>query len=404
MAGRKNTKWIRVLALLLCAALLSALALPALAEEKKGVVDDAALTEMVEGFLREQGIPTDRVGIGFCFPATGEEWFYNPDTWFYPASMYKVPLMMQLAECVYLGDVAPDTKIKGEGLDTYFNYILVHSNNDYAHNVRDFLNIHFVGAAGDDAWREEVKKYARLTEYDPRYMEYCYFSPRYITQVLETLYADPDRFPGVLDNMLKAEQGHYFRLANEMHVYDIAQKYGSYSDMEGTDWNHNCGIIYTPQPFILTVMTRNVPNYEWVIGHFALLFAEYALSIETEVTEYAAEQQEAEAERIAEEERLEAERIEFERLEAERQEAERQAEIRRAAEDRLKQERASRALMYSLAATGAGLVILGILRLAIIPAERKKKRQEQYRRRFEQELRQEELARRRAANQDRRRP
>ena len=67
----------------------------------------------------------------------------------------------------------------------------------------------------------------------------------YMTQVLEMLCQDPDRFPGVTEKLLKAEPAHYFRLSSEMNAMDIAQKYGSYLDQEGSNWNHTAGIIYT---------------------------------------------------------------------------------------------------------------------------------------------------------------
>ncbi len=398
MERRAITGARRLLALLMCAAMLCTAA-PAWAEgaeAPEGVFDPAALTDMVEGFLREQGIPFDRVGIGFCCPATGEEWFYNPDTWFYPASMYKVPLMMVLAEQVHDGTVAEDTQIGGLPLQTVFEYILINSNNDYAHLVRKFLS-------GDEVWRENAKQYAQLNEYDPRYMEYCYFSPRFMTQVLETLYDDSERFPRVIDCMLRAEQAHYFRLADDMHQLDVAQKYGSYSDMEGTDWNHNAGIIYTPRPIILTVMTKNVPNYEWVIGHFALLFTEYALSLDEKLSFYEQEKAALEAAQAAELARLEAEQAEAERLEAERVVREREEAQRRAVEAREKQEKASRHLLISLAVTAAGLVLLPVLSAVLVALHKKKKRYEQYRRRFEEELRQENLDRQRAAGRERRR-
>ena len=384
--NRSGSNFLKKLsALLVCAALLCGLPSPASAEEApEGVLDPTALTELVEGFLREQSIPSDRVGIGFCYLATGEEWFYNPDTWFYPASMYKVPLMMDLAERVSAGTVEKDVQIGGLPLDTVFEYIIVYSNNDYAHLVRKFLD-------GDEVWREEAKQYARLEEYDSRYMDYCYFSPRYMTQVLETLYADPARFPGVMENMLRADQGHYFRLTDEMHVYDVAQKYGSYLDMENNDWNHNAGVIFTPKPFVLTVMTKNVGGHEYVIGSFARLFKDYVLGLKEKVAVYEREQEEIAAVQAQEE----AERAEAERLEAERQLQARQAEIRQQAEDRETQERASKQLIYSLAATFAGLLALGGLGSALVARHRKKKRYEGYRRRFEEELRQEELARQR---------
>ena len=385
----------RGVSLLLCAALLCTLSLPAFAEEAAAppeaaeapaasILDDAALTALVEDFLKENSIPKDRVGIGFCYTATGDEWFYNPDAWFYPASVYKVPLMMVLAERVSAGMVSPEEKIGGLELPTVFEYIIIYSNNDYAHEVRRFLG-------GDEAWREEAKQYAKLADadYDPDYMQYCYFSPRYITGVLETLYADPDRFPRVLDCMLRADQAHYFRLPDEMHPLDVAQKYGSYYDNQNTNWNHTVGIIYTPNPIILSVMTRDVGNYEWVIGQLAVRFKDYALTLDERVVPYVEEKEAQEAERAAEEAAAQEAVAQAER----RAEQEAQAELQRRLEEREKQDRADRHLKYSLVATVSGLVFLGVMSFVLVGRRRKKKRYEGYRRRFEEELRQEALER-----------
>ena len=35
-------------------------------------------------------------------------------------------------------------------------------------------------------------------------------------------------------------------------------KHGAYLDNEGNNWNHTTGIITTPNPIILTIMTKNV--------------------------------------------------------------------------------------------------------------------------------------------------
>ncbi len=407
----------QILALLLCAALFFAAAVPGFAEdtsaekaelpdaeaqagpakevpeEKPGLLDDAALTGLVEGFLQERGIPTERVGIGLYYPETGEEWFYNPDTWFYPASVYKVPLMMILAERLSAGMISEDEVIAGLPLDTLFDYIIVHSNNDYAHEVRRFLG-------GDEAWREEAKQYAGLSDdyYDPDYMDYCYFTPRYITRVVETLYSDPERFPKVLDNMLMADPTHYFQQQPEMYDIKIAQKYGSYIDMQNTNWNHTTGIIYTPHPFILTVMTENVTGYEYVLGRFAVLFKDYILSLEDKVEPFVEERA---IEQAQEAEQLAAEQAAAEAAEqAARAEAERQLELaiqaeQQAVQDRAEQERAAKHLMYSLAATLGAVLVLGILGAVLVKGVKKKKRYEGYRRRFEEELRQEALERER---------
>ena len=422
---------IRILAWLLSLALILGTAAPAFAEEiqirgvspdeaaslgaaapagdtpaaesapRGSILDSAVLNEMVQDYLAKKNIPADRVGIGYCYTATGDEWFHNPDTWFYPGSVYKVPLMMILAEHIHDGQVDKGTQIGGLDLDTVFRYILVNSNNDYAHMVRKFLAD---GQGGDEIWREEAKQYARLDSYDERYMLYCYFSPRYITQVMETLYRTPEKFPGVVENLLEAEQSHYFRLSDEMRQYEVAQKYGSYIDNEGSNWNHTTGIIYTENPFILTVMTKNVGGYESVIGDLAVLFRDYTLGVDQKLAAYKQEQDAREAEQRA------AEQTD---LATAGQDAQPQQPAVYAAPTpkavtqapQTEAERRAHALALSDRARRTGIIVLEILLAAsiiggiaavIIVKEKERKRYESYRRRFEAEMRQEALERERA--------
>ena len=394
----------RVFAGLLCLALVFALSVPAFAEEisaelptasepaapvfEGSILDSAAIEKMVDDYLARKGIGKDRVGIGFCYTATGDEWFLNPDTWFYPGSMYKVPLMMILSERLRDGQVAPNEQIGGLDLDTVFRYILVNSNNDYAHAVRKFL---IDGQGGDEIWRKEAQQYARIDSYDERYMLYCYFSPRYMTQVMETLYNDPDRFPKVLDCLLQAEQGHYFRLPDEMRVYDVAQKYGSYIDNESSNWNHTTGIVYTPNPFIITVMTKNVGGSEQIIADLGVLFKDYALGLDAELEAFRAEQARAEAERQAAEEaaRLAAEQAQQQtQPQAQQQSASRtngpQTVLQTTTPDRA--ERGHRALIIVLLIL-LGAAILGGIGSVIIIKENERRRYESYKRRFAEEMR-----------------
>ena len=372
------------------------------------LLDSAAIEKMVDDYLTRKGICKDRVGIGFCYTATGDEWFLNPDTWFYPGSMYKVPLMMILSERLRDGQIGEDTQIGGLDLDTVYNYILVHSNNDYAHAVRKFL-IDYLGGNDDEIWRKEAQQYARIDKYDERYMLYCYFSPRYMTQVMETLYNDPDRFPKVLDNLLQAEQGHYFRLPDEMHVYDVAQKYGSYIDNENSNWNHTTGIIYTPNPFIITVMTKNVGGSEQVIADLGVLFKDYALGLDAELEAFRAEQARAEQERLAAEE--------AERLAAEQPQADTQAPAQPGVQQQNtsrpngpetllqtktpdRAERGNRALIKVLLILLIAAILGGIGSVIIIK-ENERRRYESYKRRFAEEMRREALEREQARQSER---
>ena len=420
----------RAFAWLLCLALILALAVPAFAEEaaaepaaeqapaepadnapaaapffEGSILDSDAITKMVEDYLARKNIPTDRVGIGFCYTATGDEWYYNPDTWFYPGSMYKVPLMMILSERLRDGQVDANEQIGGLDLDTVYRYILVNSNNDYAHAVRKFL---IDGQGGDEIWRKEAQQYARLDKYDERYLLYCYFSPRYMTQVMETLFNDPDRFPKVMDNLLQAEQGHYFRLPDEMHVYDVAQKYGSYLDNENSNWNHTSGIIYTPNPFIITVMTKNVGGPEQVIADLGVLFKDYVLKLDEELAAFRLEQEQLKAAQLA------AEEAELAALEQPETQAQAQAPqaapvqsaprpgqpetiLQTQTPDRA--ERGHRALVTMLLILLAA-AILGGIGSVIIVKENERRRYESYKRRFAEEMRQEALEREQAARRE----
>lgn len=372
----------RIFSLLLCMGLFFGLSAAAFADDgTEGVIDPAALQKMVEDFISQQDIDPKNFSVGYVYTATGEEWYFNPDTWYYPASMYKVPLMMTLAEKVSSGELQQDSDLGGYTVALAEEYIISYSNNDYAHYVRKYLG-------GDEAWREHAKSFARLEndDYHPDYMDYCYFSPRYITQVVKTLYTESQRFPNIIESMLVARPTHDFRLSEHMNnTYDIAQKYGSYADDLGDNWNHNTGIIYTPNPFVLTVMTRNVSNYEKVISDVAVMFTEYTLSLEEELEVYEVEQAEAEAkaeqERIAAEQQAAAEaKAEQERIAAEKAEAEALAEAESRAAER------SRKLML-LGGIAALAIILIVLVVILIKRARKRRRYAEYQRRFEQEMR-----------------
>ena len=367
---RKNFR--RLLSLLLGLMMFAAMPVSALADdtaEGTGIIDAQKLNEMTESFLSERGIDPKNFSLGFCYTATGDEWYYNGDEWFYPASMYKVPLMMLLSERVKSGDLTQDTYIYDRPVSEIEELILVYSNNEWAHYIRTYLG-------GDEQWRAEAKKYASLKddEYDPDYMDYCYFNNRYITSVMKTLYSDPDSYPNVIDCLLRAEPTHYFRLSQSIEgVYDVAQKYGSFDDQIGQSFNHTTGIIYTPNPCIVTVMTCNVSSYEKVISDAALMLTEYALSLDEQLKPYEDEKQaEEDAARKAEEDAA-AQKAEQERLAAERA-AEEKAEQERLAAEQARRETIKKVL------TIAGIAAVVVLAAVIGIRAAAKKRQPPQRR------------------------
>ena len=358
-----------------CAALVLALMLcsvpSALAEEETGgIIDDRELTALVESFMGERGLSNKSFSLGFWYSGTGEVWYYNGDAWFYPASMYKVPLIMLLSERVKSGELTQETEIGGLPVSTIEEYILTFSNNDWAHTIRAWFG-------GDENWRQDAKQYATLTEeeYDPDYMQYCYFSNRYMTEVMRTLLTEEERFPNVIDCLLNAEPTHYFR-RNMEGRFPIAQKYGSFTEGNGDDYNSTTGIVYTENPCIITVMTRNVASYETVIADAAELLTEYSLKLDGRLAAYRADL-EAKAEEAKRLEEKKQEELAKEKKIEEKRQAEAESAQKAIQQQTAKQD-ARRQRNYSVLAVLAAAVLLTVIVTAIVNKRRRKARAQRY--------------------------
>jgi hypothetical protein len=356
-----------------------------------GLFDDEELEQMVEDFITAHKLKKENFSIGFVYTATGDTWYYNPDTWYYPGSMYKIPLMMLLSEQVSNGILDQEDELYGMKVSQVEEYILTYSNNDWAHRIRTYLG-------GDEVWRADAKAYANIPDgsYSPDYMQYCYFSPRYLTEVLETLYfGGEERFPNIIPCMKAANPGHYFGLDPKMADYGIAQKYGSYEDNSYRKWNGTAGIIYTPNPIILTVMTLNATSYEKVIGDAAVMMTEYALKVDTRLEEYQKKQAEKEA---AQQQEQQAEQSGQPGGAAQPAGTPSAAANGTAPQSERKLDLRRLALFMGVGA----VVLVGVVVALYAAAEKRKKRRryEEYRRRFEEELRQEQARERRRRQND----
>ena len=295
----------RLFALLLCLVLLCPAAAfaegetsPAAEEEDYGILDPAALQQLVDDYCARKGLSKENMSVGFCYTATGDTWYYNPDAWYYSASMYKVPVMMILAERYKAGEITDETRISGLTLAEANELILVYSHNDYAHAM-----MHYIGT--DAECRTLYQNFAQLPKeyYVQDFYDYSYFTARFMTQVMQTLYYEQERFPNVLEHLLLAQPGQYFKAG--ITDVPVAQKYGNFCDSMGRQWTHNTGVIYTENPFILTIMTKNMGQSDAVVADFCHDFEDYARTLDAALPAYRQAQQQAaeeEARRLAEEE------------------------------------------------------------------------------------------------------
>ena len=187
------------------------------------------------------GISEDRrenISIVYTYLGTGDSWSYNADTWRYPASMYKVPMLMVLAERVAKGELTQESDIGGMTLAKTEDLVLIWSNNEQAHVVRKYLG-------GDPVARKLYQAYSPQEEsyYHSDFIDYCYFTARYMDDVMQTLYNNQSNFPNIMDCLKVAMPDRYYHL-NIDPSYVVAQKYGTFKE-----FNNNTGIIFTPNPF-----------------------------------------------------------------------------------------------------------------------------------------------------------
>ena len=303
----------RILALLLCLVLLGGTVAFAEGsyippeEEDYGILDPEALQQIVDAYCDRKGLNRENISVGFCYTATGDTWYYNPDTWYYSASMYKVPVMMILAERYKAGEITDETRISGLTLAEANEYILVYSHNDYAHAM-----MHYIGT--DAECRTLYQDYAELPKeyYVQDFYDYSYFTARFMTQVMQTLYYEQERFPNVIDHLLLAQPGQYFKAG--ITDVPVAQKYGNFQDSMGRQFTHDTGIIYTDNPFILTIMSKNMGQSDAVVADFCHDFEDYARTLDAALPAYQLAQQQAaeeeEQRRLAEEAAAQAETAE----------------------------------------------------------------------------------------------
>lgn len=283
-------------------------------EESNGIIDGASLKAIIDDYVKENGLSGNNkvFSIAYCYTATGDTWYYDADQWCYSASLYKVPCCMLLAEKEYNGEITSETQISSQYANGTVDHMeqrsIVYSDNYTGHAVVEYLGGTYSGKCA-----EQTVKFTDLPEdYFPEdFAAYSYYSAKYYNQILTTLFSQSDKFPRIMDYMKQDQAYHYLDLQLN-GAYETAQKYGAFEEKNGNKNYHSAGIIYTPNPIIVTIMTKNITGFEKHIGNVAKILVDYTLQLDSELSTYKANlliaQQEEQA-RLAreEQERLAAE-------------------------------------------------------------------------------------------------
>ena len=254
------------------------------AQDAEPLIVEEELNRWMEDYLSQMSLNPDwqRFSVGFYYSGTGESWYYDADQWMYSASLYKVPVSMLMAEKEAAGEVTQDSWIATQYASGTLQYLessaLTWSNNDSGHALVEYLGGTYAGKCADQT--------VRFTELPDDYFaedffQMSYYSARYMTQVMATLLAGgEERFPHVIEYLLPAQPDGYLNLSLKGQ-YELAQKYGAYEEKNGNNNNHIAAIIYTPTPIVVTVMTRNVGDYQNRIAEVGAYLADYALKLDS---------------------------------------------------------------------------------------------------------------------------
>lgn len=351
-----------VLSIYLCPTVFAAESPPA------GLMDPEEVAALVEEFRQRHGLNEANFALAYCYTGTGEFYYYNEDTYYQAASLFKLPMMMCLMEEVSSGELTMADTIGGVPIPNLLEKILVYSNNPLSEVVVNYYHPF-------EAYRAMLAQLAEIPAEDlpEDYYLQNVTSARFMMNVLVKLYESPETYPQIIDHLKLAQPGEYFRVRLE-DKYPIAQKYGSY-----VGDNHAAGIIYTPTPFLLVVMTELCNDPRLVIAEAAEMMAEYTLTLDERQKQHQAEKaaaaEKAEQERLAEEARIQAEQeaAEQARLEALEQEriAREEAERKQAEELRIAQEaKAKRILQTKI--LGIGILSFSLI-IGVIVTVRKMK-------------------------------
>lgn len=259
---------IRILCLLLCAALLLPCASVSAAKGEfhfKADFSQEGLGEVIERYLESKGINKSSIAIGWQDLMSGEEYYLNADTFMEGASMYKLPLAMLYADRIADGEITANDKVAHYVLRKALESMIIDSNNAVGEKLRDNISRNYA------EYRAALVPHSGLSadQIPENFYKLNQFSPRFMIGTLRTLWEDEERYEIVLGFLRQARPDDYF--SEYRSDYVVAHKYGS-------DEGYVCdaGIIYAPRPFLLCVMTYAVPDARFILGEIARIAMDYA--------------------------------------------------------------------------------------------------------------------------------
>jgi len=229
-----------------------------------------SLDAVIERYMDEHGLDESNFAMGWYDFASGEEWFFNGDSFMVAGSMYKLPLNMAYTDKLASGDVSADDMVGKYTVERAMELSIVYSDNDAADALTDGLRLR------QREYRSMLAQYSGISESglpEEYFTDNC-ISARFMINTLVYLYDNSGLYSALIEHMKSAHPGRFFRKTEG--EYEIAHKYGYFEG--GLD---DCGIVYSPRPFALVVFTRKVRDGEAVLGELCALMTDYSLYLDS---------------------------------------------------------------------------------------------------------------------------
>lgn len=227
-------------------------------EEKQEKVTNE-LTQLIDEYIIKNGIDKN-VAVKVQDLVSGGVYTHNEDVNFIAASIYKLPLVVAYYDLIEEGKYSLSDKIiyQENYIENYgpieaeykigdsieieklLHYAIIYSDNTAAHML-------FENLGGWLKYKELVSKYSKQ-EVDKSFYTYDnVYTAKYISDVLEYVYENSDKFDVLLNDMM--EPSNFMYLSEYVNVR-ISQKYGMYLAAR-----NSAGIVHTLNPYSIVVFT-----------------------------------------------------------------------------------------------------------------------------------------------------
>ncbi|WP_243428083.1 serine hydrolase [Clostridium rhizosphaerae] len=238
-----------------------------------------ALEDQIKSYL---GKNIDNVGISYYDINSGKQIIINGDKTFLAGSTVKVQMNMVLYDMFQKGQISsseslkytPDCYEEGTGIlqgqslispipiQTLSDYSILHSDNIATNMIIKKLGYQNMRNLIDE-------KLGHATDHSENYI-----TANDETALLKLLYSNPENNP------------FYSKLITNMKITDfhdridlyIPQEIAAHKIGDYSNYVNDVGIVYTENPYILSVYTQGVSNASEVIGHISKMIYDYQIS------------------------------------------------------------------------------------------------------------------------------